>query len=219
MLISQGRQLPSRPAQAPATQVLVHESVTLTRSVALAVLASKGLGVHWSIGPEGSIEQHAPVTHRTYHCRAGHNAVALGVEVINPYYPPARPPWTQEIDAPWAHRKRYVVPLLAQCEALAWLVREATEGGLGLPQPIPRRWIGLEPGGFMRLGQDPDPPSAPGIWCHHYQGAHADGAWPALYAWLRLEAGLDPDEAYRQAIRRATGTRRADVSDLLRAEG
>ena len=54
----------------------------------------------------------------------------------------------------------------------------------------------------------------PGVYAHHYFG-HADGAWPVLYAWLRLEAGLAPCAAYETAVARATGVRRVvDLSDL-----
>ena len=58
--------------------------------------------------------------------------------------------------------------------------------------------------------------ASPGIYAHHYFG-HADGAWLVLYAWLRLEAGLDPAAAYEEAANRATGAKGSvDVSDLLK---
>jgi hypothetical protein len=43
-----------------------------------------------------------------------------------------------------------------------------------------------------------------GVYAHHYFG-HADGSWLILYAWLRLEPGLDPATAYADACRLATG--------------
>lgn len=53
-----------------------------------------------------------------------------------------------------------------------------------------------------------------GVLAHQYFG-HADGAWLVMYAWLRLEAGLDASAAYEEAARRATGVATAaDVSDL-----
>ena len=52
------------------------------------------------------------------------------------------------------------------------------------------------------------------VLAHQYFG-HADGSMLVLYAWLRLEAGLAPDVAFEEAVKRATGVRRADVRDLL----
>ncbi len=82
---------------------------------------------------------------------------------------------------------------------------------------MPRRWPGLRRG-VLQLGPIADAAKAtPGVLAHHYFG-HADGAWLVLYAWLRLEAGLAPDVAFEEAVRRATGARRSvDVHDLLPA--
>jgi hypothetical protein len=68
----------------------------------------------------------------------------------------------------------------------------------------------------MQLGPVPAASKpVPGVLAHHYFG-HADGAWLVLYAWMRLEAGLAPDVAFNEAVRRAEGARRAvDVRDLL----
>jgi hypothetical protein len=39
-----------------------------------------------------------------------------------------------------------------------------------------------------------------------------------LYAWLRLEAGLAPDVAFAEAVRRGTGVRwNVDLADLIGA--
>ena len=60
-----------------------------------------------------------------------------------------------------------------------------------------------------------DDQRVPGIYAHTYFH-HADGAWLALYAWLRLEAGMRECIAYEEAIRRATGVRRhVDLADLM----
>jgi hypothetical protein len=47
-----------------------------------------------------------------------------------------------------------------------------------------------------------DQPRA-GIYAHTYF-AHADGSWLALYAWLRINRGRTPAQAYQEAIRLAT---------------
>ena len=80
---------------------------------------------------------------------------------------------------------------------------------------VPRAWPGLRDGRFA-LGLVPAAAKAPlpGVLAHQYFG-HADGSMLVLYAWLRIEAGLAPDVAFEEAVKRSTGVRRADVRDLL----
>src|SRR5690606_3933554 len=145
-----------------------------------------------------------------------HNAPSFGVEVVNPYYPSyLKPglPWTRVIKAPWAHKGEYVVPLPAQCEATAQLVKWT----LGAPAPgiaVPRVWPGLRDGHFTLGLVAAAAKPTPGILAHQYFG-HADGSMLVLYAWLRVEAGLAPDVAFEEAVKRVTDVRRADVRDLL----
>jgi hypothetical protein len=120
------------------------------------------------------------------------------------------------IEAPWAHRNRYVVPTPEQAEAtarlLGWLTSPDAEG-----LSIPRTWIGLDDA-HMAMGRVAGADQRrPGIYAHH-NFHHADGAWPVLYAWLRLEAGLAPCAAYEEAVRLASGARRSvDISAHLDA--
>jgi hypothetical protein len=176
--------------------------------------------VHLVVGPDGVVTQHGDLaTDVLWHVGPLHNWLSVGVEVVTPYYPRLLRkglPWDRAIYAPWAHEGQYVLPTLAQAEAVAALVRWTTRApALGLD--VPRKWRGLRAG---RLALGPvahaDKP-LPGVLAHHYIG-HADGAWLVLYAWLRLEAGLAPAFAFEEAVRRATGAgRSADVRDLLPA--
>ncbi len=203
----------------PVTELILHESVTRSVSATVGVLARRGLGVHLIVAPDGRVTQHAHLADTRLAHAGGHNGPSVGLEVVNPYYPHLLRrdlPWTRSIAAPWAHRGAYVLPTPAQAEAtaqlLGWLTSPATEG-----LTIPRSWIGLSDG-QLRLGRVPGADQRrPGVYAHHHF-EHADGAWLALYAWLRLEARLDPDPAYEEATRRATDARRSiDVSDLLRS--
>jgi hypothetical protein len=108
-----------------------------------------------------------------------------------------------------------VLPTTAQAEAVAKLIEWATSPVSGLA--IPRKWIGLRGTRLaMRKVSGAEKP-APGIYAHHYF-AHADGSWLVLYAWLRLEAGLAPEAAFEEAVRRASGARgRVDLADIIRA--
>src|SRR5690606_8266604 len=102
----------------------------------------------------------------------------------------------------------------SQAEATTELVRLLTDGDLaGLA--IPRTWRGLA-GSRPSMNRLADGDvRKPGIYAHTYFH-HADGAWLALYSWLRLEAELTPCHAYDEAIRRATGTRRyVELADLM----
>jgi hypothetical protein len=201
----------------PVSEVILHETVTASSRATVDVLLQRGLGVHFIVGPDGIIRQHGDlVTDELWHA-SSHNDNSVGIEVVNPYYPKFRPtnsPWTTVIDAPWAHEGKYVVPTLEQAEATclltSWLCGD-TSGAL----TIPRVWPGLQ-GKQLALGRIAGGEKrSPGIWAHYYFG-HADGAWLALYCWLRMEAEMGAAEAYSQAIIRTTGAvGSVDLSDLF----
>ena len=203
-------------AGSTVTEVVVHESVTRSAPDTVAVLKRRGLGVHLIVAPDGRVTQHGDLSLDRLAHAGGHNGPSVGVEVVNPYYPTHLRdglPWSRVIDAPWAHRDRYVLPTPEQAEATARLVGWLTSPAAGLS--IPRTWRGLE-GTRLAMGRVADGDQRrPGVWAHHYFH-HADGAWLVLYAWLRLEAGLASCTAYEEAALRATGARRnIDVADLI----
>lgn len=198
------------------SEVILHETVTASSRATVDVLHQRGLGVHFIIGADGIVRQHGDlVVDELWHA-SSHNDNSVGIEVVNPYYPKYRPtnsPWTKVIDAPWAHEGKYVVPTFEQaescCQLVSWLC-----GTNSAEICIPRVWPGLKEkhlafgrihGGNIR---------SPGIWAHYYFG-HADGAWLALYCWLRMEAEMDAAQAYEQAILRTTGVKnKVDLSDF-----
>ena len=199
------------------TELIIHETVTRSVETTVAVLRQRSLGVHLIVDADGAVTQHGDLQDARLSHAGGHNGPSVGIELVNPYYGArVKPsdPWTRVIDAPWAHRGRYVVPTFEQVEAtsklIAWLTSDKAKG-----LQIPRDWIGYSDG-KLRMGRIAGTLDArrPGIYAHHFFN-HADGLFPVLYAWLRLEAGLAPSTAYEEAIRRATGaTKHIDVSDL-----
>lgn len=198
-------------------ELILHETVTRGVDSTVKVLLKRKLGVQIIVGPDGDVTQHGDFANDRLAHAGGHNGPSVGIEVVNPYYPKyasAKLPWKRVIDAPWAHQRRYVVPTPEQAEATAQLVQLLTSGNLdGLA--IPRTWRGLS-GTRLSVNRIADGDKrAPGIYAHTYFH-HADGAWLALYAWLRLEAGMPECIAYEEAIRRATGMRRyVDLADLM----
>jgi hypothetical protein len=199
------------------TELIIHETVTRSVETTVAVLRQRKLGVHLIVDADGSVTQHGDLHDARLAHAGGHNGPSVGIEVVTPYYPsrlkPADP-WKRVVDAPWAHLGNYVVPTFEQAEATSKLIAWLTSDKATALQ-IPRTWIGYSDGrlqmgsvaGTLRLRQ-------PGVYAHHYFN-HADGLFPVLYAWLRLEAGLAPSTAYEEAIRRATGaTKHIDVSDF-----
>ena len=199
-----------------ATELVVHETVTRSVDDTVRVLKKRGLSVHLVLGPEGVFTQHGDLASDVLWHAGRHNAASIGVEVVNPYYPKhLKPglPWSRVIEAPWAHKGQYVLPTLAQAEAIAELVRWVTSApAVGIE--VPRAWPGLRDGRFALGLVAAAARPLPGILAHHYFG-HADGAWLVLYAWLRIEAGLMPDVAFEEAVKRTTQVRRADRRDLL----
>ena len=128
------------------TEVVVHESVTRSAEATVRVLVRRGLGVHLVVAPDGRVTQHGDLAHDRLAHAAGHNGPSVGIEVVSPYYPAYLRdglPWRRTLEAPWAHRGRYVLPTPEQAEALArlvgWLTSPEAEG-----LAIPRRWVGLD---------------------------------------------------------------------------
>jgi len=202
----------------PVTELVVHETVTRSTGDTVAVLKKRRLGVHLILDEHGRFTQHGDLADDRLAHASQHNAPSIGIEVVNPYYPRYLKPgmaWSTVIDAPWAHEKKYVLPTPAQAEAVSRFIEWVTLPASGLD--IPRTWIGLN-GTALAMGPvESAAKLRPGLYAHHYFG-HADGAWLVLYAWLRLEAGLAPEAAFDEAVRRATGTRkRVDLSDLITA--
>jgi N-acetyl-anhydromuramyl-L-alanine amidase AmpD len=196
----------SRRTGQTVNEMVVHETVTRSVRDTVNVLVKRGLSVHMILGPDGSVSQHGDLGDALhYHAGSGHNLRSVGVEVVNPYYPRYLKPglaWGPVLSAGWAHEGRYVLPTPAQAEATArllnWITSPAARG-----LSIPRQWIGVS-GGRMAMSRVTGANrSRPGIYAHCYFG-HADGAWLVLYAWLRLEAGYSPAQAYADAARRAT---------------
>ena len=203
----------------PVTEIIVHETVTRNVASTVRVLERRKLGVHLIVGPDGAVTQHGDLASDRLALAGGHNAPSVGIEVVNPYYPKyLKPdlPWSTVIEAPWAHKKRYVLPTPEQAETTAalvgWLTSTEAKGLC-----IPRCWVGLADGA-LAMGRVPRSRRRnPGIYAHHYFG-HADGAWLVLYAWLRIEAKLEPETAYREATARAVCARRSvDLADLIEA--
>ncbi len=192
-------------------QIVLHETVTRSRADAVRVLRKRKLGVHFIVDADGAVFQHADLADQVSHAR-GHNQRSIGIEIVNPYYPRYLrngDPWSGTIDARWADGGRYVLPTLLQAEAVAQLVGWLT-GDEGMS--IPRRWIGKK-AGRMRLGAVPSAKGS-GICAHQHLGTKADGSWPCLFAWFRLETDRDPEAAFDECVTRTRGTRTwADISD------
>jgi hypothetical protein len=206
------------------TQIAVHESVTHDGDVledkdgerddaTERGLRRRKLGVHFMIGVNedtGGVQvvQHNDLADELHHTGGPVNDLSVGIEVIGPFYGPQEY-WQKAIRAPWAHKGRYVLPLLIQCEALWGLVVALTDasqrGDLGMM--IPRQFWGSHPKGF-RMGVMPSvfDRSTPGILAHHQYGHHSDGCFPVLYCTLR-DLGFSSEVAYDEAVRRATGAK------------
>lgn len=191
---------------AHVTQVIVHETVTSSARATVDVLQQRGLGVHFIVAPNGFINQHADLQDDECWHASEHNGPSVGIETVNPYSPqymPKNGPWTTTIPAPWAAGGTYVLPTPDQAEAVtqlvAWLASPASK------LAIPKRWAGLEEK-KMFITRTPQSDRGDGIYAHDYFG-HMDGGWLVLYAWLRLEPGLAPTDAYREATRRTTNAK------------
>jgi len=202
----------------PVTELVLHETVTRSAEETVAVLKKRKLSVHLILDEHGCFTQHGDLADDNLAHASQHNVASVGIEVVNPYYPSYLKPgmaWSTVIDAPWAHKKKYVLPTPSQAEAVARFVEWVTSLSSGLA--IPRTWIGLAGTKLAMAEVESAAKLRPGIYAHHYFG-HADGSLLVLYAWLRLETGLAPDAAFDEAVRRGSGVRwNVDLADLVGA--
>lgn len=201
------------------TQIVVHENVGPDHDVledeegeeddrTEKTLEKKGLGLHFMIGiPDDDFDASQVVQHNDLHDLLFHagplNTRSIGIEIINPYYPPAslkRLPWKHVIDAKWAHKKRYLLPTQAQMECLWRLVRGICDSSWPGGIEIPMTFVGADDNrGRLLMGMDKGiKTSTAGVWAHGYNN-HADGFFPVLYCWLRSRF-MDPDQAYLNAV-------------------
>lgn len=230
--VVQGKPFKSKPRTRPVTRIVVHESVTVDADVATdrdsteRILRKNGYGVHVMCDAgDGQLVQHNDLSTDTVIHARGFNVNSIGVEVVTPYYGSLlKPgmPWTKVLDAPWAHKKRYVVPTLAQLSTLVRFIQAVTEVQAG-DVYIPRLWPGVTTHSectadnllltkrTMAMGKlkglsKHDIQTEPGIWAHAYT-EHADGCFPVLFCWLVIEYGCAHGEAYELAIELASGAR------------
>jgi hypothetical protein len=216
---------PSEGRRQSVTQIVVHENVGGDGDVhedepgekddaTERTLRHKGLGLHFVVGVDDKTKQVSVVQHNDlwdiqHHTGGPVNDLSVGVEIINPYYNPKNH-WQRVIEAPWAHKGRYVLPLAIQCEAL-WGIIIALTDATARRAPgmkIPKQFWGIEAGNRFRMGELPKrfARSTPGILAHHHYGHHADGCFPVLYCVLRA-GGRSPDAAYQRAVALATGNK------------
>lgn len=198
------------------TEFVQHETVTVNWKNTVKVLQPKsttnpggrGLGVQFILEFDGTIYQHGDIeTDLQYHA-GPHNGASVGIELVTPYYPRYMPkknsPWTQVIDAPWAHEGKYVVPTIQSLEANFLLTEWLLSSHSGLK--IPRLWRMIS-GNKMNMGRIADGEKPTGGILSHLNFGHADGGFPILYSWLRGERGLSSENALAESIRLSTGAK------------
>jgi hypothetical protein len=203
------------------SEIVVHETVTRDVETTLRVLRRRKLGAHFIVVPDGELLQLAdPIRTRLEHA-APHNVRSIGIEIVNPVEPRflrPRLPWTRTLKASWAAGGHYVLPTPEQAEACAALIEFVTRERIqGLA--VPRVFRG-EKNGRLAMGRVAGAKKPqPGIYAHSYFH-HQDGAWPVLYAWLRLEGGLAPADAFEKAAELASGNvRSVNVGALRKVSG
>jgi hypothetical protein len=195
-------------------QVVLHESVTDDPDIFDAddtterILRRKGCGVHIMIGPDGSIVQHQDLLTESVAHAGKHNSGSIGIEIVGPYYKAKPPHWTETIDAPWAHKRRYALPprpqMAAMVQVLTFILSQSRLN-------VPNDHNAIVDGKFV-TGRHPSHKSAawirstPGIFAHCLT-AHADGVFPALVAYYALGEGHTRRYAYDRAVERLTGAR------------
>lgn len=204
--IARGAPLRAIRRRAPATEVILHESVTSSRKSTVAVLRRQNYGVHFIVGRDGTITQHVhPRTHYTVHAGGSHNRSSIAVEIVNPYYGSRASDDDVVIPAVWAHKGEYILPCRAQVEAvwrlLSWLDVEYDDCEA-------LRFPCVDESTF-RWGRDGRHTLA-GTTAHH-RHAHADALFAEHYCVVRSR-GYAPDEAWLLTVTAAqAGDRKTNL--------
>lgn len=201
--------------------VVKHESTNGSAAATHGILVRRDCGVHLTVTELTDavgrclVRQHHDLAWERVVHAASLNGPSVGVEVINAYYHEwAKPPANERrivgawVDAGPDGEKDYVPPLPRQCEAVALLTEWLTSNDVEEPAfQIQRRWVGLDGDGNLAMSSVDHATREPGIQAHTYSH-HADGAFPVLYALLRLEGHLGRDSAWDVAGALANTARR-----------
>jgi len=171
-------------------EVVLHESVG--RTSAISYLKRKGYGVHYEISMAGIVTSHCPVGRSVAHAGGGHNRRSIGIEHVSPYYGSHARQGDMVIEASWAHKGRYIVPLRAQCEA-SWQLT----AHLCTLHDIPFHWPGVTGRFAFKWGRVANH-EMPGIMAHH-RWHHADGLFFEHYSLCRY-LGMDPTESHQKTL-------------------
>lgn len=188
---------------------------------------SEQIGTQFNVTTDGRIFQYYDAVQRVSHISAKRNDDGVGIEFSNIVY--ATPGPTGEFTPPsrandhttrrtvkwWGYgSKKYIVPPLAQMEALFELVQLL----LTILPSVPGKFRALDAHGeagapdeklflMSRWTSVYDTDSLPGMYSHHNVKDHVDGSFQSLYLWLRTQADVSSydgstraEKAYNAAI-------------------
>ena len=174
-----------------------------------------GVGAHFVVHSDSSVAQHYDATHCLWHAGRRRSRTSVGIELVNAVWTDEAvltPPRTaidrteRQTVPSWApgQGSYYIVPPLHQLETL-YVLLESLLSHLS----IPRVWLSLDHESANHLflmnfwESIYDCASSAcdrsGIYSHINIGNHSDGAFPALYTWLRGQVRFSSSEAYRVA--------------------
>ena len=200
MIIHKGAELDSYSRG--LDQIIIHESVTTSTARTVGVLKRRKLGVHFCIDRDeaGTITNHVPVALACAHAGKAHNKRAIGLEIVNRYYG-RYAEGAPTIQAVWAHKGSYILPLEVQLEQ-AFLLVEFLCDLYKLPRVFP-----CIRGDVFKWGRNTLHRRKPGILAHHRFG-HADGLFIEHYLASRFLLGLSHPEAWELTLKHAQGGRK-----------
>lgn len=221
------------------TQIVLHESVTTDREKCVSVLDARDLSIHFSVERDGTIQQHLDIAKAGAHAEGFgkpslHNEASIAIEVCGIYYghrlaraKSERPDLyadAETISGVWVDRawnaakgafsnpeRLYVVPTLAQLEAVWTLVLSLTAGVGAPPLAFPACDDEHEESVEFGWGSWASHEGAAGVMAHH-RWAHADALFVEHYC-LARSIGYGPEGALLATLAAASSGRRRTVLD------
>jgi len=191
-------------APRPIDTIVIHETAGPSG------FTRKDCGVHFLVNNDSTIYQIGDLKHRFHHASNGViNPKSIGIEFANDTYFEYKGAG-ERLPIKWRGKYKSIrIPAKDQLEAMVTLL------DLLMKQYGVDRWLNatIAPGYFLLatngLPLDPQPSGSSvlepvevgGLVTHSIIKQHGDGGFIALYAWLRLSGGKDPDDALTEAKR------------------
>lgn len=212
-VVDEPQDFKGRPRKNKPVQIVLHESVTSTKTGAINTLKHNGTGVHYLVDIDGKIYKLEDPSVVVYHAKILNNN-SIGIEFVNKYLGNYAEANQKTVYGAWVDRagvknrdQLYIVPSLEQLESTWKLVKNLTlqwEIPMAFPGVNTKNSQGTERNDGLKFSwtRVKGAETQPGIQSHN-RTAHADGIFIEHYILCRAN-NRQPTDAYLYTIQQAS---------------